>query len=160
MADKTTSTTLRNAIARFRDEVYAHTTAIDPNGNYNWLDIARGFLLACGVPREELSWEVLVSISRGEFDKYLGAPLTPEEWVDTVFAANPECVSVRVGYGWSTDNDPASARPTVWMDFVTNTGEHMASSQDKPLITIPDNVTDWVIDNVTLGEWVDYARKP
>lgn len=143
------------AIKRFRDEVYANAEAIDPNQNHDWHDLALGFLLACGIPRDELSWGLLSNLSCGQFDSYLEPTSpTPEEWVKTVFANNPEVMAVRLGYGWKEGLD----HPIAWMDFVIDTGEHLASSQDRPLITTPDSVIRWVRDNVPLGEFRDHAR--
>ena len=93
-------TTKLEAIARFRDEVYAQARTIDPDQNHDWHDMALGFMLACGMPREELSWAFLSDLSCGHFAKYLGPKPTVEEWVATFFNNNPEVVSVRLGYGW------------------------------------------------------------
>jgi hypothetical protein len=149
---------LAPAVRRFRDEVYANASTIDPLGNYNWHDIAMGFLLACGVPSDTLSWELMSNLACGEFNKYLepNAP-TPREWANTVFTNNPEVVTVRLGYGFGS---VGREQPIAWMDFKTNTGEHHASSQDKPLITTPDSVTQWVRANIPLGTWVDYEPEP
>jgi len=147
---------LAAAVARFRDEVYANAQTIDPERNHDWHDIALGFMLACGIPREELSWTMLSNLSCGRFDKYLEptAP-TPEQWVQTVFATYPQVITVRLGYGWVHGTGRGA---TVWMDFVTRTGEHTAASQDAILPNIPDNVIRWVTDNIPLGEFKDYAR--
>ena len=148
------SPNLAAAVARFRDDVFTNQDTIDPHWSHDWGTLAMGFLLACGVPREELTWKLLSDLSCGVFAPYLGEPLTPEQWVNNVFANNPEVVTVRLGYGWVTGLD----QPIMWMDFTTNTGEHLAASQDAQLITTPDHVIRWVVDNVPLGEWVDYAR--
>jgi hypothetical protein len=146
--------TRRRAIARFRDEVYAKADTIDPNQNHDWHDLALGFMLACGVPREELSWGFLSDLSCGHFAKYLDPAL---DWAHAYLKANPEYVTVRLGHGF----DPTVGFPgrhVVWADPIDGDGRHLAASQDTPLPALPDDVTQWVTDNVPLGEYVDHGR--
>lgn len=142
------------AIQRFRDEVYANADTIDPNQNHDWHDLALGFMLACGVPREELSWGLLSELSCGHFDKYLEPA---KVWAEEYLGEHPEYVTVRLGHGW----DPNKVTPVkhlAWVDAIDPDGRHLAASQDAPLPSIPEHVTQWVIDNVPLGERVEYGR--
>lgn len=149
-----TDSTFTTAVKRFRDEVYAKAEAIDPHQNHDMHDIALGFLLACGVPRETLTWTVLSNLSCGEFDIFLDPARV---WAQDYLTAKPQYVIVRFGHGY----DPTVGFPgkhVVWADPIDADGRHHAASQDTPLPTLPDDVTQWVTNNVPLGEWVEYGR--
>lgn len=149
-----TDSTFTTAVKRFRDEVYAKAEAIDPHQNHDMHDIALGFLLACGVPRETLTWTVLSNLSCGEFDIFLDPARV---WAQDYLTAKPQYVTVRLGHGW----DPNKVTPVkhlAWVDAIDPDGRHLAASQDAPLPSIPEHVTQWVIDNVPLGERVEYGR--
>jgi len=151
-----TNTTLRKAIVRFRDEVYVNAKTIDLHQECDWNDIAMGFLLACGVPNDTLTWYLLSDLSHGNFDPYLEPARV---WAQAFLRANPKYVTVRVGHGY--DASPAlPGKHVAWADPIDAEGQHLAASQDNPLPSLPDDVTQWVIDNVPLGEWIDFTRKP
>lgn len=148
---------LARAIARFRDEVYANSETIDPNQNHYWHDLAMGFLLACGIPRDELSWGLLSDLSCGHFDKYLEPA---KVWAQEYLRDNPKYITVRLGHGWDPSSKPNRGH-IVWADAIDADGRHIAASQDTSLPalpTLPDNVIKWVIHNVPLGEYRDHVR--
>lgn len=147
----------QRAITRFRDEVYSARTIIDPESNHDWHDIALGFFLACGVPREALTWTFLTDMANGNFDAHLGLPKDAPEWVQTFFDNNPEAVTVRLGYGWGLTPDSG---PEVWLDAVNSHGDHWSPNSKYVHLTIPSTVIEWVKTNIPLGEFRDYFRPP
>ena len=139
------------AIARFRDEVYARSREIDPVGDHDWHDIALGFLLACGVPRDTLTWTLLTHVSCGAFEPYL-FPETIEEFAQRLFEGNPTFDHLRVGYAWGINiRDTA---PEVWAEATDEDGNtHVCDPQ-----CIPETILKWVQANIPVGMWKDYHR--
>lgn len=57
----------------FKAAVYDHQAEIDPTEEYDWNDVALGFLLARGVDHGFTGWELLSSYTCGDRERMLDA---------------------------------------------------------------------------------------
>jgi len=56
------------ALRRFNDEVFCEADDIDPEQQLDWGDMARGFLLGCGIPDTFIEERWLDAMVCGEVD--------------------------------------------------------------------------------------------
>lgn len=146
---------VQTALRRFRDEVYSQHPTIDAHRDHDWHDIALGFLLACKVPLEVLTWTLLANVANGYFDQYLQPPEL-RSWLLRFFITHRKILSITLGHGWT--NHPGG-HPEAWMDAETTTGEHLSTRPPDDVLVLPQSVQEWVLQRIPLGESFKFDRE-